>query len=66
MQAKAYNFIKKETPTQVFSCEFCKDVKDTFFYITPRVAAFGILKNFYRRKHFRKKTEETKDLDNCI
>ena len=25
------NFIKKETPTQVFSCEFCEISKNTFF-----------------------------------
>ena len=25
------NFIKKETPTQVFSCEFYEISKDTFF-----------------------------------
>ena len=28
---KAYNFIKKETPTQVFSCEYCKNFKNTYF-----------------------------------
>ena len=27
---------------QVFSCEFCKISKNTPFYITPPVAAFGI------------------------
>ena len=27
----ACNFIKKETPTQVFSCEFCDISKNTFF-----------------------------------
>ena len=26
-----YNFIKKETPAQGFSCEFCKIFKNTFF-----------------------------------
>ena len=30
-QAQACNFIKKETLTQVFSCEFCKISKNTFF-----------------------------------
>ena len=29
--AQACNFIKKETLTQVFSCEFCKISKNTFF-----------------------------------
>ena len=26
-----FNFIKKETPVQVFSCEFCEISKNTFF-----------------------------------
>ena len=33
------NFIKKETLTQFFSCEFCGISKNTFFQITPLVAA---------------------------
>ena len=32
-------FIKKETLTQVFSCEFCEITKNIFFYRTPPVAA---------------------------
>ena len=36
---EAYNFIKKETRTQVFSCEFCEVSKKTFSYRTPPVAA---------------------------
>ena len=28
---KACNFIKKETPAQVFSCEFCEIFKNTYF-----------------------------------
>ena len=32
---KARNFIKKETLTQVFSCECWKISKNTFFYRTP-------------------------------
>ena len=39
LQAKACNFIKKETVAQAFSCEFWKISKDTFLYETPRVAA---------------------------
>ena len=31
LQALACNFIKKETPTQVFSCEFYEISKNTFF-----------------------------------
>ena len=37
---KACNFIQKETPTQVFSCEYCEILKNNFFYMTPPVAAF--------------------------
>ena len=36
---EACNFIKKETLAQVFSWEFCKISKNTFFYRTPPVAA---------------------------
>ena len=32
-------FLKKETPTYVFSCEFCEIFKSTFFYRTPPVDA---------------------------
>ena len=32
---EACNFIKKETLAQVFSCEFSKISKNTFFYRTP-------------------------------
>ena len=39
LQAKACNFIKKETLAQVFSCEFCEISKNTFNYRTPLVAA---------------------------
>ena len=31
LQAKARNLIKKETLAQVFSCEFCKISKKTFY-----------------------------------
>ena len=36
----AYNFIKKETPTQVFSYEYCKLFKNSFFYRTPPGVSF--------------------------
>ena len=36
---KACNFSKKETLTQVFSCEFCQILKNTFSYRRPLVAA---------------------------
>ena len=35
----ACNFIKKETLTQVFSCEFYEISKNTFFHTTRPVAA---------------------------
>ena len=37
--------MKKETPAQVFSCEFCEISKNTIFYRTPPVAASEILSN---------------------
>ena len=40
------NFIKKETLAQVFSCEFCKNFKNIFFYRTPPVPASEILPIF--------------------
>ena len=43
----ACNFIKKETLTQVFSCEFCETSKNTFYYRTPPVAASVWLKNVF-------------------
>ena len=36
---QACNFIKKETLSQVFTCEFSEIFKSTFFYGTPLVAA---------------------------
>ena len=59
LQASACNFIKKETLAQtlahVFSCEFFKVFKNSFFYRTPTVAApiFKIFKST-KRKHFLK------------
>ena len=34
LRAKACNFIEKETPTQMFSCEICEIFENTFFYRT--------------------------------
>ena len=36
---EVFNFIKKETLAQVFSCEFCEISKNTFLSRTPPVAA---------------------------
>ena len=38
---QGYNFIKKVTSTQVFSCEFCEIFKNTFFHRIPPVAAYA-------------------------
>ena len=37
-----FNFTKKETLAQVFSCEFCKNFKNTFSYRTLPVAASDV------------------------
>ena len=37
------NPIKKETPRQVFSCEFCEILKNTFFTEHLRVSVSGCL-----------------------
>ena len=39
LQARARNFIKKETLAQVISCEFCEISKNTFLNRTPLVVA---------------------------
>ena len=39
LQALVCNFIKKDTLSQVFSCEFCDIFKKTFFHWKPPVAA---------------------------
>ena len=41
----AFNFIKKETLAQVFSCEFCEISKNTFFTEHLRATASGNLKD---------------------
>ena len=38
-QSSVCNFIRKETKVQVFSCEFCKISKNTFFTEPLRVTA---------------------------
>ena len=49
LQADTWNFIQEGTLAQVFSSEFCKIFKNTFFYRTPLVAAsdykYSILKS---------------------
>ena len=41
LRPQAYNFIKKESLPQVFSCEFCKISKNTYSYRRPPVAAYS-------------------------
>ena len=41
LQAEAGNFIKKETPAQMFSCEICGIFKNTFFTEDLRATASG-------------------------
>ena len=38
------DFLQKETPTQVFSCEICEIYKNTLFYRTLPVVAFESLR----------------------
>ena len=40
MLESLFNFIKKETPAQVFSCEYCENFKNSFLHRTLPVAAF--------------------------
>ena len=44
---KACNFIKKETLAQVFSCEFCETLKNTFFmeHFRTTASVHYLLKN---------------------
>ena len=47
---KVVCLLKKKTPTQVFSCNFCEIFRKTLFYKTPLVAGsdiFGVL-NVYK------------------
>ena len=39
--SSALQLYLKKAPTQVFLCEICEIFKNTFFYSTPRVAAFS-------------------------
>ena len=41
---RAWNFIIKETLTQMFSCEFWDNFINTYFYRTPLLAASGLRK----------------------
>ena len=40
---KVCNFIKKETPAQAFSCEYCEIFRSNLFHRTPPVAASAMI-----------------------
>ena len=64
----ACNFIKKETLTQVFSCEFCKISKNTFFYRTPPVAASAVFGQYVRKLDIKFSRQDNKvmlNIDKC-
>ena len=42
LKSQVCNFIKKETPIQMFPCEFCEISKNKFFYRRPLVTASDI------------------------
>ena len=46
------NFSKKETQTQVFSCEFCEIFKNTFFVEHLRTAASNHCQLIFVNIHF--------------
>ena len=50
---KTSDFTKKEIPTQVFSCEFCEIVKNTFFTKYLLVTASGIYFYNFNKKQDR-------------
>ena len=45
---KACNFIKKETPTQMVSCEYQKKFEESFFYGTPPWLHLKMIEEFLR------------------
>ena len=54
LQAEACNFITKETLTQVFSREFCKISKNTFFIEHLRTTASAKASHFDRLTGYKK------------
>ena len=49
---KARNFIKRETPAQVFSSEYCEIFENSFSYRTLPVAASEIALNNWKGELF--------------
>ena len=70
LQASACNFIKKETPPQVFSCEFCEVFRNIFFtehlrrllseYLRRDYSLIGHSPNFKSSIFSQTKKKETK------
>ena len=55
---KTCNFMKKETPTQVFSCDYHKLFENRFSYGIPPLATserFQLSKDLYRRIYKRER-----------
>ena len=57
---KARNFIKKVTPTQVLSCEYCRIFKSGYFYRTPPVAAYKYPLHCMKSVRIRKNRDQKK------
>ena len=47
---KSPDFIKKEALAEVFSCQFCKISKNTFFYRTPLYDCFWVATVMMKKK----------------
>ena len=54
------------TPTQVFSCDYCKIIKNSFSYRTPPVATFGSRRTSKNNSHeilkFKHDTQRRKEI----
>ena len=48
---KVCNFIKKETPPQLFFCEYCEIFKNSFFHGTPWLL-LKMVEEFLRNSEF--------------
>ena len=48
---QACNFIKKETPVPVFSCEYCEIFKNTYFEEHLGTAPSVVSRDYYQTKY---------------
>ena len=60
---EACNFIKKESLTQVISCEFCKISQNTFFTEHLRTTAFVISFKFEQKNNEQRGIDRSLGLD---